>query len=39
VFVSLLIFVILGSITIAGPVIYYLVGADRAKTELDSLKS
>jgi hypothetical protein len=38
-FVSLLVFVIVGSITIAGPVIYYLLGGERAKAELDSMKS
>jgi Sap, sulfolipid-1-addressing protein len=36
--VSLIVFVLLGSITIAGPVVYYLAGGDKAKTELDSLK-
>ena len=39
VFVSLLIFVILASTTIAGPVISYLVGGDRAKAALDSMRS
>jgi threonine/homoserine/homoserine lactone efflux protein len=38
VFVSLLVFVIIASLTIAGPVIYYLVGGDRAKDALDSMK-
>jgi hypothetical protein len=36
--VALIVFVVLGSVTIAGPVVYYLVGGDRAKAELDSLK-
>ena len=36
--VSLIVFVVLGSITIAGPVVYYLVGGDKAKVELDSMK-
>jgi Sap, sulfolipid-1-addressing protein len=39
VFASLFVFVIVGSIAIAGPVIYYLLGGDRAKAELDSMKS
>jgi hypothetical protein len=29
-------FVVVGSLTIAGPVVYYLVGGDHAKTQLDS---
>ena len=37
--VSLLVFVVVASLTIAGPVVYYLVGGEHAKTELDSLKS
>jgi hypothetical protein len=36
--VSLMLFVIVGSLTIAGPVMYYFVGGERAKAELDSLK-
>jgi hypothetical protein len=36
--VTLIVFVVLGSITIAGPVIYYLLGGDRARTSLDSMK-
>lgn len=36
--VSLIVFVVLGSLTIAGPVVYYLVGGDEAKAELDSTK-
>ena len=36
--VSLIVFVAVGSITIAGPVAYYLVGGEHAKSELDSLK-
>ena len=37
--VSLLVFVVVASLTIAVPVIYYLVGGEHAKSELDSLKS
>jgi predicted transporter len=36
--VSLFVFVLLASVTIAGPVVYYLVGGARAKSELDGLK-
>ena len=36
--VSLVVFVVVGSLTIAGPVVFYLVGGDRAKTQLDSVK-
>lgn len=36
--VSLILFVVVGSLTIAGPVLFYLVGGDRAKTRLDSVK-
>ena len=36
--VSLVVFVVLGSITIAGPVAYYLVGGDNARAALDSMK-
>ena len=36
--VSLLVFVVVGSLTIAGPVVYYLTGGDRAKETLDELK-
>jgi hypothetical protein len=34
--VSLIVFVIVGSLTIAGPVVFYLVGGDRARAPLDS---
>jgi hypothetical protein len=34
--VSMIAFVVVGSLTIAGPVVYYLVGGDHAKTQLDS---
>ena len=37
--VSLIVFVLLASLTIAGPVVYYLLGGERAKKELDGLKS
>jgi threonine/homoserine/homoserine lactone efflux protein len=36
--VSLVGFVVVGSLTIAGPVVFYLVDGDRAKTHLDSAK-
>jgi threonine/homoserine/homoserine lactone efflux protein len=36
--VSLLVFVVIASATIVGPVFYYLVGGDRAKHTLDELK-
>jgi hypothetical protein len=36
--VSLLVVVIVGSLTIAGPVFFYLVGGDRATAPLDSAK-
>ncbi len=36
--VSLIVFVLLGSITIAGPVVYYVVGGDHARAALDSMK-
>ena len=36
--VSLVVFVAVGSLTIAGPVIYYLVGGSRAETALQELK-
>ena len=36
--ISLIVFVVIGSLTIAGPVVFYLVGGDRTKTQLDSAK-
>jgi hypothetical protein len=36
--VSMIVFVLVGSLTIAGPVVYYFLGGARAKAELDSLK-
>ena len=36
--VSLLVFVIIASLTIAVPVIYYLIGGDAARTRLDTVK-
>ena len=36
--VSLIVFVVVGSLTIAGPVVYYLLGGEKAKTELNALK-
>ena len=38
-FVSLLVFVVLASLTIVGPVVYYLVGGDKATHTLDDLKT
>jgi hypothetical protein len=36
--VALIVFVVLGTSTIAGPVIYYLTSGEKAKTQLDSVK-
>jgi Sap, sulfolipid-1-addressing protein len=36
---SLIVFVIVGSLTIAGPVVYYLLGGDHAKARLDEMKN
>jgi threonine/homoserine/homoserine lactone efflux protein len=36
--VSWVVFVLVGSVTIAGPVIYYLVGGEKARASLDSMK-
>ncbi len=36
--VALVVFVVLASITIAGPVVYYLVGGESARASLDSMK-
>jgi threonine/homoserine/homoserine lactone efflux protein len=36
--VSLVVFVLIASVTIAGPVVYFLVGGEKAKTELDGMK-
>jgi Sap, sulfolipid-1-addressing protein len=36
--VSLIVFVLVASLTIAGPVVYYLLGGDQAKSRLDELK-
>jgi threonine/homoserine/homoserine lactone efflux protein len=36
--VSLIVFVAVGSLTIAGPVAYYLLGGDRAREQLDSMR-
>jgi hypothetical protein len=35
---SLIVFVIVGSLTIAGPVVYYLLGGAGAKARLDGMK-
>ena len=35
---SLIVFVSIGSLTIAGPVVYYLVGGEQAKARLDEMK-
>jgi hypothetical protein len=37
--VAIAVFVVIGSLTIAGPVVYSLVGGERAKATLDSLKA
>ena len=37
--VALIVFVVVGSVTIGGPVVYYLVGGETAKAKLDSAKS
>lgn len=37
--IGLIVFVMVGSLTVAGPVGYYLVGGERAKATLDELKS
>ena len=36
---SLIVFVVIASVTIAGPVVYYLLGGDDAKAELDEMKN
>jgi hypothetical protein len=36
--VCLVVFVVVGSLTIVGPVVFYLAGGDRAKIQLDSAK-
>ena len=36
--VSLIVFVAIGSLTIAGPVVYYLLGGEQAKARLDEMK-
>ncbi len=36
--VSLLVFIVVGSLTIAGPVVYYLLGGDDAETRLREMK-
>jgi threonine/homoserine/homoserine lactone efflux protein len=37
--VSLIVFVVVVSLTIAGPVVYYLLGGEHAKTERDKTKA
>jgi hypothetical protein len=37
--VALAVFVVLASVSIAGPVVYYLLGGERAKAQLDTLKA
>ena len=37
--VSLVVFVVIGSLTIACPVVYYLVGGEHAKEQLDTVKA
>ena len=36
---SLIVFVVIASVTIAGPVVYYLLGGDHAKAKLDEMKN
>ena len=36
---SLIVFIVIGSLTIAGPVVYYLLGGESAKAKLDEMKS
>jgi Sap, sulfolipid-1-addressing protein len=36
---SLIVFVVIASFTIAGPVVYYLLGGESAKAKLDEMKS
>jgi Sap, sulfolipid-1-addressing protein len=36
---SLIVFVIIASLTIAGPVVYYLLGGEQAKSRLDEMKN
>src|SRR3954453_14350230 len=36
--ISLIVFVVIGSLTIAGPVVYYLAGGERAKARLDTVE-
>ena len=36
--VSLLVFIVVGSLTIAGPVVYYLLGGDNTETRLREMK-
>lgn len=36
---SLIVFVIIASLTIGGPVLYYLIGGDSAKGQLDEMKN
>lgn len=35
---SWLVFIVLGSLTIAGPILYYLVGGAKARASLDAMK-
>ena len=37
--VSLIVFVVIASLTIAGPVVYYLIGGEHAKEQLDTVKA
>ena len=36
--VSWLVYIVLGSVTVAGPVVYYLVGGEKARSALDAMK-
>ena len=37
--ISLIVFVVIGSLTIAGPVVYYIAGGEHAKVRLDTVKA
>jgi hypothetical protein len=37
--VSLIVFVIIASLTITGPLVYYLLGGDKARAQLSGMKS
>jgi hypothetical protein len=37
--ISMIVFVVIGSLTIAGPVVYYIAGGEQAKARLDTVKA